>query len=37
MTDADMALKMDPVYRKIAEKFYANPDYFQTCLPAPGL
>jgi catalase-peroxidase len=28
MTDADMALKMDPVYRKIAEKFYANPDYF---------
>ncbi|WP_430455086.1 catalase/peroxidase HPI [Rheinheimera sp.] len=28
MTDADMALKVDPVYRKIAEKFYANPDYF---------
>ncbi|USD30982.1 catalase/peroxidase HPI [Pseudoalteromonas sp. SCSIO 43201] len=28
MTDADMALKMDPAYRKIAEKFYAEPDYF---------
>ncbi|ALZ75268.1 catalase/peroxidase HPI [Rheinheimera sp. F8] len=28
MTDADMALKMDPVYRQIAEKFYADPAYF---------
>ncbi|MCX2767140.1 catalase/peroxidase HPI [Pseudoalteromonas sp. B530] len=28
MTDADMALKMDPAYRKISEKFYADPDYF---------
>ncbi|WP_338375436.1 catalase/peroxidase HPI [uncultured Flavobacterium sp.] len=28
MTDADMAMKMDPIYRKISEKFYANPDYF---------
>lgn len=28
MTDADMAMKMDPDYRKIAEKFYNNPDYF---------
>ncbi|WP_341218193.1 catalase/peroxidase HPI [Neptunomonas phycophila] len=28
MTDADMAMKMDPEYRKIAEKFYNNPDYF---------
>ncbi len=28
MTDADMAMKMDPVYREIAEKFYKNPDYF---------
>ena len=28
MTDADMALKMDPEYRKISEKFYQNPDYF---------
>ncbi|WP_374665410.1 catalase/peroxidase HPI [Acinetobacter sp.] len=26
MTDADMALKFDPVYRKIAEDFYHNPD-----------
>ncbi|WP_145912076.1 catalase/peroxidase HPI [Blastochloris viridis] len=28
MTDADMAIKMDPDYRKIAERFYADPDYF---------
>jgi len=28
MTDADMAIKMDPVYREIAERFYKNPDYF---------
>jgi catalase-peroxidase len=28
MTDADMALKMDPEYRKISEKFYADPAYF---------
>jgi catalase-peroxidase len=28
MTDADMALKKDPEYRKIAEKFYNDPDYF---------
>jgi len=28
MTDADMALKMDPGYRKIAERFYKDPDYF---------
>ncbi|RVU41992.1 catalase/peroxidase HPI [Rheinheimera riviphila] len=28
MTDADMALKMDPAYRQISEKFYANPAYF---------
>ncbi|MFH7767313.1 catalase/peroxidase HPI [Acinetobacter sp. BSP-28] len=26
MTDADMALKFDPEYRKIAEDFYRNPD-----------
>ena len=25
MTDADMALKFDPEYRKIAERFYKNP------------
>ncbi|UJF17645.1 catalase/peroxidase HPI [Vibrio sp. SS-MA-C1-2] len=28
MTDADMALKFDPEYRKIAEKFHQNPDLF---------
>lgn len=28
MTDADMAMKMDPVYRKIADRFYKDPDYF---------
>src|SRR5690606_21526727 len=27
MTDADMAMKMDPEYRKISEHFYKNPDY----------
>ena len=26
MTDADMAMKMDPEYRKIADRFHANPD-----------
>ncbi len=28
MTDADMALKMDPDYRKISERFKDDPDYF---------
>ena len=28
MTDADMALKMDPEYRKIAERFHKDPAYF---------
>ena len=28
MTDADMAMKMDPAYRKISERFYADPQYF---------
>ncbi|MDP3754991.1 MAG: catalase/peroxidase HPI [Polaromonas sp.] len=28
MTDADMAMKMDPAYRIIAERFYKDPDYF---------
>ncbi|EJY4338929.1 catalase/peroxidase [Vibrio cholerae] len=28
MTDADMALKMDPEYRKISERFYQDPAYF---------
>lgn len=29
MTTADMAIKRDPVYRKIAERFLANPDEYQ--------
>jgi catalase-peroxidase len=29
MTDADMAMKVDPVYRAICEKFMADPAYFQ--------
>jgi catalase-peroxidase len=28
MTDADMALKFDPEYRKIAERFHKDPAYF---------
>ena len=28
MTDADMAIKMDPTYREISERFYRDPDYF---------
>tara|TARA_Y100001933_G_scaffold40807_1_gene37400 strand:+ start:3211 stop:5370 length:2160 start_codon:yes stop_codon:yes gene_type:complete len=28
MTDADMAMKVDPVYRGICEKFYKDFDYF---------
>ena len=28
MTDADMAMKMDPDYRRISERFYNDPDYF---------
>ncbi|WP_026333245.1 catalase/peroxidase HPI [Thioalkalivibrio sp. ALM2T] len=31
MTDADMAMKMDPKYRAICEKFMADPAYFQDC------
>ena len=29
MTDADMALKVDPEYRKISEKFQQDPEYFK--------
>jgi len=29
MTDADMAMKMDPAYRSICEKFMADPAYFK--------
>jgi catalase-peroxidase len=28
MTDADMAMKMDPAYRVISERFHKDPDYF---------
>jgi len=28
MTDADMAMKMDPEYRKISERFQQDPEYF---------
>ncbi len=28
MTDADMAMKMDPAYRAISERFYKDPEYF---------
>ena len=28
MTDADMAMKMDPEYRKISERFHDDPEYF---------
>lgn len=29
MTDADMAMKMDPEFRKISERFYNDPAYFE--------
>jgi len=29
MTDADMAMKMDPAYRKISERFHKDPKYFE--------
>ncbi|AEY00220.1 catalase/hydroperoxidase HPI(I) [Oceanimonas sp. GK1] len=29
MTDADMAMKMDPAYRKIIERFHQDPAYFE--------
>jgi catalase-peroxidase len=28
MTDADMAMKMDPIYNAICQKFMADPEYF---------
>ncbi len=28
MTDADMAMKVDPIYNEICQKFRADPDYF---------
>ncbi len=29
MTDADLAMKMDPEYRKISDKFFKDPKYFE--------
>lgn len=29
MTDADMAMKIDPEYRKISDRFYKDPKYFE--------
>ncbi len=29
MTDADMAMKVDPIYREIMDKFRDDPDYFK--------
>ncbi len=29
MTDADMAMKMDPIYRTISERFHKDPAYFE--------
>ncbi|MGL5892642.1 MAG: catalase/peroxidase HPI [Bacteroidia bacterium] len=29
MTDADMAMKMDPAYKVISERFYNDPKYFE--------
>jgi catalase-peroxidase len=29
MTDADMAMIADPIYRKISERFYKDPDYLR--------
>ena len=30
MTDADMAMIKDPIYREISQRFYTNPDYFSA-------
>jgi catalase-peroxidase len=30
MTDADMAMKMDPAYRVISERFFKDPEYFSA-------
>jgi catalase (peroxidase I) len=36
MTDADMAMKVDPVYREILERFHRDPATSPTYLPVPG-
>ncbi len=30
MTDADMAMKVDPRYRELSERFYKDPEYFSA-------
>ena len=37
MTTADMSLKFDPEYKKICERFLANPDEFGETFAEPGL
>ena len=37
MTDADMAMKMDPSYRKISEKFRKDHKYLKSLLLERGL
>ena len=36
-TDADMAMAMDPEYRKISERFYKDPKFFEDHLLVLGL
>ena len=36
-TDADMAMAMDPEYRKISERFYKDPNFLRTHLLVLGL
>jgi catalase-peroxidase len=36
MTDADMAMIKDPIYREISERYYKDPDYSPICLLVPG-
>jgi catalase-peroxidase len=31
MTDADMAMKVDPIYNGICQKFMQDPEYFSAC------
>ena len=36
-TDADMAMAMDPEYRKISERFYKDPKFLRTLSHEHGL
>ena len=36
-TDADMAMAMDPEYRKISERFYKDPKFLKSHLLELGL